>query len=102
LAGGKSDPYFEVRKAHGAVMDEKGNVLLDAYSSPGDGYMGTKEPKSLIARSNIVKNCLDPEWFEVEIELGRYGLSDTLSRMELTILIFLKGCVMKEISQRRS
>jgi hypothetical protein len=72
LIGGKSDPFFEVRKAHGEVTDDKGKVLLDAYSAPGADYMGTKEPKSLIAQSNIVKNCLDPEWFEVEIELGRY------------------------------
>ncbi len=71
MVGGKSDPFFEVRKAHGAVTGQ-GKVLLDAYAAPGDTYMGTKDPRSLLAQSNIVKNCLDPEWLEVEIELGRY------------------------------
>jgi hypothetical protein len=61
-----------VRKAHGAVTDDKGKVLLEAYSPPGDSYMGTKEQKSLIVKSNVIKNCLDPEWFEVEVDLGRY------------------------------
>jgi hypothetical protein len=71
FAGGKSDPFFEVRKAHGAVMDETGSVLHETYSSPDQNYMGTKEEKSLVSKSNIVKNCLDPEWSEVEIELHR-------------------------------
>ena len=75
LPGGKSDPFFEVRK--GRSEAEKMSAL---FSTPvgelmdGDkttlsrNYMGTKGPKSLLARSNIVSKCLDPEWFEVEID----------------------------------
>jgi hypothetical protein len=66
-----SDPYFEIRKAHGDVKDAEGNVLFP-YTSPGDDYMGTKEQKSQIIRSDIVKNSLNPVWLEVEVDLDRH------------------------------
>ena len=58
-----------MRKAHGAVKDENGKILQKAYSAPGKKYMGTKVKESCISISNVVKNCLDPEWSEVEIDL---------------------------------
>jgi hypothetical protein len=59
-----------MRKAHGDVKDDQGTVLF-AYSQPGDNYMGSREDKSLLVRSNIVRNCLNPTWQEVEVDLGR-------------------------------
>ena len=69
-AGGKSDPFFEVRKAHGDVKDDQGTVLF-AYRQPGESYMGSMDEKTLLVRSNIVRNCLNPTWQEVEVDLGR-------------------------------
>lgn len=68
--GGKSDPFFEIRKAHGMVSDRTGAELFK-YEPPGDKYMGTLEEKSRIIRSDIVKNDLNPKWMEVEVPLGR-------------------------------
>jgi hypothetical protein len=95
-AGGKADPFFEIRKAHGAITDENGKVLLESYSAPNEAYMGTKEPKSIIARSNIVRNCLNPVWFEVEIELGRYELPFITCELQVKLLS-LEGYVTREI-----
>jgi hypothetical protein len=60
-----------VRKAHGEVKDVKGKVLIKAHSPPDEGYQGTKSKDSLLVKSNVVENCLDPVWFEVEVELSR-------------------------------
>jgi hypothetical protein len=54
------------------VKDDQGRVLSE-YKQPGDAYMGTKEEKSLLARSNIVYKCLSPVWQEVEVDLGRWA-----------------------------
>ncbi len=69
--GGKSDPFFEIRKAHGKVTDRLGKELFD-YKSPTEGYMGTLEEESRIVQSDIVKNNLNPVWKEIEVPLGRY------------------------------
>ncbi len=60
-----------MRKAHGDVKDDQGRGLSE-YKQPGDAYMGTNEEKSLLVRSNIVYNCLNPVWQEVEVDLGRW------------------------------
>jgi hypothetical protein len=71
-AGGKSDPYFHLFKAHGQVLDTSTRaVLAEEYTSPDKSYMGNTELKSLLAKSDIVMNCLDPKWSEVEVELDR-------------------------------
>jgi hypothetical protein len=78
-AGGKSDPYFEVRKAHGTVWSKEGGTFAQVpYKPPVPGvYFGTINSKSgkgdisLVARSNIIRNSLDPDWLTVKIPLSR-------------------------------
>ena len=78
-SGGKSDPYFEIRKGHGTVWVKEGTSFVQKpYSAPLPGtYNGTINSKSgtgdisLVARSNIIKNSLDPDWVTVKIPLDR-------------------------------
>ena len=78
-SGGKSDPYFEIRKGHGTVWVKEGTIFVQKpYSAPLPGtYNGTINSKSgtgdisLVARSNIIKNSLDPDWVTVKIPLDR-------------------------------
>jgi hypothetical protein len=78
-SGGKSDPYFEIRKGHGTVWVKEGTKFLQKpYTAPVAGkYSGTINSKSgkgdisLVARSNIIKNCLDPDWITVKFPLDR-------------------------------
>jgi hypothetical protein len=93
-AGGKSDPYFEVRKAHGVVWLKEGRTYKEfPYESPKAGeYAGTINSRSgqgdisLVARSNIIRNCLDPDWLTVKIPLSRYSVA--LSAHLLYIYIY--------------
>jgi hypothetical protein len=80
-SGGKSDPYFEIRKGHGTVWVKEGRKFVQkpyAESEPVPGkYSGTvysqsgKGDISLVARSDIIKNSLDPDWITVKIPLDR-------------------------------
>jgi hypothetical protein len=77
--GGKSDPYFEVRKAHGTVWSKRGSTFKQVpYKPPPRGvYSGTINSSSgqgdisLVARSNIISNSRDPDWLTVKIPLSR-------------------------------
>jgi hypothetical protein len=83
-AGGKSDPYLEVRKAHGAVWSNEGGTFEQVpYKPPVPGvYSGTINSSSgqgdisLVARSNIIRNSRDPDWLTVKIPLSRCRLEN--------------------------
>jgi hypothetical protein len=79
-SGGSSDPYFEIRKGHGTVWVKVGNRFVQQqYVAPVAGmYSGTINSRSgtgdisLVSRSNIVKNSLNPTWITVKFPLSRY------------------------------
>jgi hypothetical protein len=75
LPGGKSDPFFEVRKGRTKAEKDAGflslsmDVVMHGHENTQSMvYSGTKDPKTLLAKSNVVPKCLDPEWDEVKID----------------------------------
>ncbi len=67
-AGGKSDPYFEIRRAFGP-----------GYESPGtkqgkEPYQG-KHVDNPLYRSEYVLNDLNPVWKAHVLDLNRCGLT---------------------------
>ena len=95
-AGGKSDPYFEVRKAHGTVWSKEGGTFAQVpYKPPVPGvYFGTINSKSgkgdisLVARSNIIRNCLDPDWLTVKIPISRCRQRSFLQMCRRFVFLF--------------
>jgi hypothetical protein len=77
VAGGKSNPYYEIRKAYGMVwVKNVKSFSKRPFESPVPGsYNGTINSESgygdisVLARSNILKNDLDPRWSTVQIPL---------------------------------
>ena len=65
-AGGKADPFIQLRKAHGIVKTKDG---FCSFVEPKAGeYMGEQEQLPLYdGKSSYIRNSLNPKWMAIEI-----------------------------------
>ncbi len=74
LAGGKADPFIQIRKAHGTVKGP-GGTSTDFVAPIENKYMGTKDKESLLynGERDHCPNTLDPVFKAVEFsDVTRY------------------------------